>query len=132
MKLAYLSSRTYGGWAKPRPDGREPGNSEPYSYESGFAVKWLIERQFAGDPALNFDRGQGTEQGPLAELGRLSVDQRPDAAQRRRCSSTLDDFQERDRMHESPAGQEKAVRHATAFFQDGFDDETVVCAVSPR
>jgi hypothetical protein len=38
IKLAYLSSRTFGGWAK-APPGRVggPGNSEPYSYETGFA-----------------------------------------------------------------------------------------------
>jgi Putative esterase len=35
-RLAYLSSRTCGGWAK-APPGRVggPGNSEPYSYETG-------------------------------------------------------------------------------------------------
>ena len=83
VRLAYLSSRTYGGWAKPRPNGVPPGNSEPYSYETGFAVKWLIQRQLQGDPALSFDSAQG-QQGALAELGRLSLDQRQDAAWRRR------------------------------------------------
>src|SRR5262249_55216099 len=45
VKLTYLSSRTYGGWAKTLPGRAAPGNSEPFSYESGFAVKWLIEQQ---------------------------------------------------------------------------------------
>ena len=44
LKLVYLSSRTYGGYA------RTPLNPEPYAYESGFAVKWLIEQQLRGDP----------------------------------------------------------------------------------
>jgi hypothetical protein len=63
VKLAYFSSRTYGGWAV-NPNGGEPGNSEPFSYESGFAVKWLIERQLQGDPALNCDAGKGPVQAP--------------------------------------------------------------------
>ena len=44
LKLVYLSSRTYGGYAK------TPLNPEPYAYESGFSVKWLIEEQLKGDP----------------------------------------------------------------------------------
>ena len=38
-KLVYLSSRTFGGYAKTLL------NPEPYAYESGFSVKWLIERR---------------------------------------------------------------------------------------
>src|SRR5262249_57810334 len=41
LKLCYLSSRTYGGYARTRL------NPEPYAYESGFSVKWLIEKQLA-------------------------------------------------------------------------------------
>jgi len=44
IKLAYFSSRTYGGY----------GNAEPYPYETGFAVKWLIEQQINGDTTLAF------------------------------------------------------------------------------
>jgi Cu/Ag efflux protein CusF len=43
LKMVYLSSRTYAGWAK---TGLNP---EPYAYESGFSVKWLIEEQLKGD-----------------------------------------------------------------------------------
>ena len=46
------------GWAR-RPGGGPAGNSEPFSYESGFAVKWLIERQLWGEAALNFDSANG-------------------------------------------------------------------------
>jgi hypothetical protein len=49
LRLVYLSSRTYGGYAKTLL------NPDPYAYESGFAVKWLIEKQLKGDPALAFD-----------------------------------------------------------------------------
>ena len=39
LRLAYLSSRIYAGYAQTAL------NPEPYAYESGFSVKWLIERQ---------------------------------------------------------------------------------------
>ncbi len=42
LKVAYLSSRTYGGYAV------TPLNPEPHAYETGFAVKWLIADQIAG------------------------------------------------------------------------------------
>jgi Cu/Ag efflux protein CusF len=43
LKVVYLSSRTYAGWA------RSGLNPEPYAYESGFSVKWLIEEQLKGE-----------------------------------------------------------------------------------
>lgn len=46
IKIAYYSSRTYGGYATTTL------NPEPYAYESGFAVKWLIEKQINGDLSL--------------------------------------------------------------------------------
>ena len=60
VKLAYLSSRTYGGYAT------TPLNPEPYAYESGFSVKWLIEGQLKGEAALNYDPGEGGRQDALA------------------------------------------------------------------
>ena len=42
LKLVYLSSRTYAGYAT------TPLNPEPYAYDSGFAVKWLVLDRIAG------------------------------------------------------------------------------------
>ncbi len=39
LQQVFISSRIYGGYAT------KPVNPEPYAYESGFAVKWLIEAQ---------------------------------------------------------------------------------------
>ncbi|HYC77215.1 MAG TPA: hypothetical protein VEI02_06255 [Planctomycetota bacterium] len=63
LRLAFLSSRTYGGYAAGAL------NPEPYAYESGFAVKWLIEDQIAGDPALNFDPSAGPVVAPWLAWG---------------------------------------------------------------
>lgn len=49
LKLIYVSSRSYGGYSK------IDLSPEPIAYESGFAVKWLIEEWIArpeGDPPL--------------------------------------------------------------------------------
>jgi hypothetical protein len=58
LKIAYLSSRIYGGYAT------TPLNPEPYAYEGGFAVKWTIAQQIAGDAALKPDRAPWLAWGP--------------------------------------------------------------------
>ena len=58
LKLAYLSSRIYGGYAA------TPLNPEPYAYEGAFAVKWIIAAQIAGDPDLRRDRAPWIAWGP--------------------------------------------------------------------
>src|SRR5262245_48968560 len=56
LKVAYLSSRTYGGYAV---NGVRLTNPESFAYESAFAVRWTIQDQMKGDPALNFDAKKG-------------------------------------------------------------------------
>jgi hypothetical protein len=63
VKLVYLSSRTYGGYATTKL------NPEPYAYESGFAVKWLIEQQIKGDKDLNYDGKKGDVKAPWLSWG---------------------------------------------------------------
>jgi len=63
LRLAYLTSRIYAGYATTTL------NPEPYAYESGFAVKWLIEAQINGVDSLNFDPGRGTVRAPWLSWG---------------------------------------------------------------
>lgn len=53
LRIVYLGSRIYGGYAQSML------NPEPYAYESAFAVRWLIQDQIKGEPALNYDRERG-------------------------------------------------------------------------
>jgi uncharacterized protein (TIGR03437 family) len=48
LKVLYLSSRIYAGYASSNL------NPEPHAYQSGFAVKWLIEEQIKGAPELSY------------------------------------------------------------------------------
>lgn len=63
IKLVYFSSRTrsYTYW-----NGLSP---EPAAFETGFAVKWLLEQQLQGDLALNFDPAQGPVVSPWLSWG---------------------------------------------------------------
>lgn len=64
LRVAWLSSRTYGGWA-----GANSGSPEPFAYESGFAVRWLIQSQIKGDPWVNFDAARGEVKAPIMIWG---------------------------------------------------------------
>jgi hypothetical protein len=63
LRIAYLSSRIYGGYTH---GGLNP---EPYAYESAFPVRWLIRDQIAGEAALCFDPAGGEVKAPLLLWG---------------------------------------------------------------
>jgi hypothetical protein len=63
LRVGIIGARIYGGYS---PDSVNP---EPFAYESGFASKWLIERQIAGDPALNWDPRAGAVKVPWLTWG---------------------------------------------------------------
>ena len=110
LKLVYLSSRTFGGFAK------TPLNPEPYAYESGFAVKWLIEKQISGDPVMNFDSGKGQVTSPWLSWGPYlwanGTEPRVDGFYYKPT-----DFSEQDGTHESAEGQAKVGQELLKFFK---------------
>lgn len=63
VKIVYFSSRIY---SYTYFIGLSP---EPNAYEGGFAVKWLLEKQINGDPALNNDPARGDVTAPFLAWG---------------------------------------------------------------
>jgi hypothetical protein len=108
-RLVYLSGRTFGGYAKTRL------NPEPYAYESGFSVKWLIEEQIKGDKSLNFDSSKGAVKAPWLSWGPYLW---ANGSTKRADGFSWDekDFTG-DGTHESPSGQEKVGKLLLDFFK---------------
>jgi hypothetical protein len=103
LHIAYLGSRTYGGYAV---GGLNP---EPYAYESAFAARWLIQRQVQGDPELALTKSPLLVWGPYlwanGEKGR-----KLDALVWMR-----EDFGA-DGVHPSDSGRQKVAELLLSFF----------------
>jgi hypothetical protein len=110
LRLAYCSSRIYAGYASTNL------NPEPYAYESGFAVKWMIEKQIEGSPDLNFDPLRGDVRSPWLAWGPYlwadGLIPRSDG-----LIWTCSDFSN-DGTHPAPGGaREKVARMLLEFFK---------------
>jgi len=110
IKLTYLSSRTYGGWAKTIL------NPEPYAWESGLSVKWLIEQQIKGEPSLNFDPAKGPVKAPWLSWGPYLWAR---GGEPRGDGFTWEerDTSPNDGTHQSPSGQDKVGKLLLQFFK---------------
>ncbi len=110
LKLVYLSSRTYGGYATTRL------NPEPYAYESGLSVRWLIEQQLKGDPTLNYDPAKGKVTVPWLSWGPYlwanGMTKRADGFYYEK-----NDFVGADGTHPSLDGRAKVARELLRFFK---------------
>src|ERR671934_572328 len=97
LELVYVSSRTYGGYAS------TPLNPEPFAYDSGFGVKWLVADRIAGKL-----RGPWVGWGPYlwtnGEKGRKD-------GLVWTCADTR-----ADGTHPSPSGQQKVAQLLLNFF----------------
>lgn len=111
IKICYLSSRTYGGYASTSL------NPEPYAYESGFAVKWMIEQQINGDSALNYDSTSGSVGSPYLTWGPYlwadGLVPRSDG-----LIWECGDFSTNDGTHPSASGRMKVANKLLNFFQN--------------
>jgi hypothetical protein len=110
LKLAYLSSRSYGGYSA------VGGSPEPLAYETGFAVKWAIAGQIAGEPALNYDPAKGKVVAPWIAWGPYFW---ADGVKGRKDGLMLlrSDYRESDGLHPSEAGLSKFVKLLLDFFK---------------
>jgi hypothetical protein len=112
LKLAFLSSRIYAGYAAPTA-----GSPEPYAYETAFAMRWLIQDQIKGEKGLNYDPAKGEVKAPLLLWGPYFwadgiVPRKSDGLRWKR-----DDLLARDGMHPSESGREKVAKMLLDFFK---------------
>jgi lysophospholipase L1-like esterase len=108
LRLAFLSSRIYAGYARSRL------NPEPYAYESAFAVRALIQKQMANDPSLNADATHGAVRAPLLLWGPYLW---ADGTTPRKSDGLFyapEDLGP-DGTHPSPTGREKVARQLLDF-----------------
>ena len=110
-RVAYFSSRTFGGWSSPTS-----GSPEPFAYETGFSVRWLVQAQIAGDPALNSDPARGPVKAPLLLWGPYlwACGDRPRADG---LVWSLEDVRSNDHLHPSASGCHKVTKLLLDFFK---------------
>jgi hypothetical protein len=111
LRIAYLGSRIYGGWATTQL------NPEPYAYESAFVVRWLIRDQMKGDAALNYDADKGAVKAPVLLWGPYLW---ADGTTPRKSDGLVwerSDLVDRDGTHPSPSGRRKVADLLLKFFQ---------------
>jgi len=104
LRVAWLSSRIWGGW------NINPQRNEPLSYESAFAVRWLIEDQITGDPLLSETAAPVLLWGPY--LWAAGDSPRGDG-----LSWPRSDF-EPDFIHPNEIGERKVGELLSAFFNE--------------
>jgi hypothetical protein len=111
LKIAYMSSRIYAGYAIATL------NPEPHAYESAFAIKWIVRDQMAGNPELNCNPAKGTVRAPWVAWGPYlwadGVKGRKDGLVYLR-----DDVTTTDRTHPSMSGREKVVNLLMSFLKN--------------
>lgn len=109
LKVAYLSSRIYGGY-------HVAGNPEPFAYESAFSVRWLIQDQIKGGAELNYDAKKGKVTAPILLWGPYLW---ADGIKPRKADGLVwerKDFTN-DGVHPTMKGREKVAEQLLNFFK---------------
>ncbi|MEA3208408.1 MAG: hypothetical protein QOE70_1465 [Chthoniobacter sp.] len=110
LRIAYLSSRIYAGYATTAL------NPEPYAYEGALAVRWLIQDQMKGEPKLNANPAKGEVKAPLLLWGPYLW---ADGVKGRKAGDLVwkrEDFGS-DGTHPSESGRQKVAEQLLKFFK---------------
>jgi hypothetical protein len=107
MRVAYLSSRIYGGY---NIAGLRRVNPEPFAYESAFSVRWVIQDQIAAEKKGKVD-GPVLLWGPYLWADGVTPRKSDKLVWERKDLSD-------DGVHPSPAGRDKVVNLLMDFFKN--------------
>jgi hypothetical protein len=109
LRLVYVSSRTYAGHAASQL------NPEPYAYESGFAVRWLIEDQMKSAVAAPDSTNASPTAEPVILWGPYLWSDGTAGRKAADLTWTREDFVA-DGTHPSDAGRRKVAEQLLKFF----------------
>jgi hypothetical protein len=112
LRIAYLSSRIYAGYAT------TPLNPEPYAYEGAFSIRWVIQRQIQGDKELNFDADRGKVVAPLVLWGPYLWADGVKPREGDKLTWQRQDLSAGDGTHPSNAGRKKVADLLLQFFKN--------------
>jgi hypothetical protein len=125
LTLAFFSSRFYGAYANGLPFASSP---EPYAYESGFAVRNMIQDQLNGVPAMNYNPANGPVMAPWVAWAAYDwangMVARSDG-----LAWSCQDFKDNGIHNSNPVGREKDTNLLLNFFRT--NDATTPWFLSP-
>jgi hypothetical protein len=110
LRIAYLSSRIYAGYAK------SPLNPEPYAYEGAYSMRWLIQDQIKGEKELAYDAAKGEVKAPLLLWGPYLWADGVNGRKSDKLVWAESDFG-KDGTHPSDSGRDKVAQQLLAFFK---------------
>jgi hypothetical protein len=110
LRVAYLSSRIYGGYATTQL------NPEPYAFEGAFAVRWVIRQQIKGKASLNYDTSRGPVTAPVVLWGPYLWGDGTTPRQDDGLVWNRDDFRD-DGTHPNDSGRKKVGEMLLRFFK---------------
>ena len=105
LQLAYLSSRTYGGYCL------RDSNPEPFAYEGAFAVRGAIQQQIQGNPKLTLDKSPVLLWGPYLWADGVKGRALDDLVY------TRADYLASDGTHPTDSGKQKITQQLLYFFK---------------